>query len=424
MHILVIPSEEFVPDHDPLAGIFQQHQMNALARHSNNRLGFISVRLKFSPMMIARVLIYKLALRQTGNELDSVPVGRLFRMLWQQFFNQSQLTQERSQDGFNGVSVQCFYLPAPSSRTDWRSWIRGGLLAYDHYAREYGTPDLIHAHNALYAGLLAEKIHQTRSVPYLLTEHSSYFIQGLVPEHLIRRTEACYRNARATIAVSESLRESLNQKVSHVCRSMKVVPNVLDPIFEQDYDVAGPKPDRKCVQLLAIGNLLEVKGHRFLLEALPQLEKLLPDRAFHLRIGGDGELREQLRETAELLHCHTTVAFLGRLSREQVITEILDCDLLVLPSLTETFGVVVIEAQALGRPVVATRCGGPNLLIDKNSGVLVEPADSIALAEGISQVASCIDNYEPEAIRKSCLAKFGSETFASVLNKIYFEALQ
>ena len=113
------------------------------------------------------------------------------------------------------------------------------------------------------------------------------------------------------------------------------------------------------------------------------------------------------------------MTFLGNLNQDQVIREILGCDLLILPSITETFGVIIIEALALGRPVVATRCGGPDSIIDPSSGLLVDPQSSDAIARGIAEIASNLNLYEPDTIRTECLEKFGSRVFTQRVLEFY-----
>lgn len=423
MHVLVIPSEEFLPEHDPGAGIFQQHQMDALSRQTSIRTGFLSVRLRYSPLMITRSLLFRLVSRTTGNALDERSVSDLFSMAYQQFFKKQEVVKTTTRAGFEGATVESFYLPSPSIYTDWYAWIRGGLLAFDQYCKTFGTPDVIHAHNALYGGLLAERLHRKSGIPYLVTEHSSFFKQGLIPRYLKSRAASCYSNASVTMAVSESLKESLIDLVSEDCRRMQVVPNVLDPLLE-DTELVSPRRNREnTVRLLAIGNLLPVKGHQYLLRALPSLEKRLPQHTFSLRIGGDGELRQTLRQMAESMQTETTVTFLGQLSRKEVISEIQDCDLMILPSLTETFGVVVIEALALGRPVVATRCGGPDKIINNQNGLLVDPGDTEKLAEAIALAITKIESFDAKAIRDSCLDQYGNGAFSRTMNDLYTIAL-
>jgi glycosyltransferase involved in cell wall biosynthesis len=99
------------------------------------------------------------------------------------------------------------------------------------------------------------------------------------------------------------------------------------------------------------------------------------------------------------------------------------CDVFVLPSLVETFGVVVIEAMACGKPVIATTCGGPENFLLSEHGILVPPGDPEALASAMSLILSKLADYNPSSIRRYALTNFGSETFAENIIGIYEKIL-
>ena len=91
----------------------------------------------------------------------------------------------------------------------------------------------------------------------------------------------------------------------------------------------------------------------------------------------------------------------------------------VLPSHHETFGVVVIEALALGKPVIATRCGGPESIIESGDGLLVPTNNIEALAQAMAEISSHMDQYDPVDIRERCRIRFGEEAIVSRLIEVY-----
>jgi glycosyltransferase involved in cell wall biosynthesis len=95
------------------------------------------------------------------------------------------------------------------------------------------------------------------------------------------------------------------------------------------------------------------------------------------------------------------------------------CDLFILPSLRETFGIVLGEAMACGKPVVATRCGGAEFLVTPETGQLVEPANPTLLADAIEQWASMRDSYDSVAIRKHIVDRFGESAFLQNVSAWY-----
>jgi glycosyltransferase involved in cell wall biosynthesis len=125
--------------------------------------------------------------------------------------------------------------------------------------------------------------------------------------------------------------------------------------------------------------LAQQKGHRFLVEAVPKVR----DAIFIL--AGDGPERDALEEQVRLLAVEDRVRFLGY--RSDIPELLANSDALVLPSLYEGLPLAVLEAMAAGKPVVATSVGGTDeAVVDGETGFLVPPRDSDALAAAIRRV--------------------------------------
>jgi glycosyltransferase involved in cell wall biosynthesis len=126
----------------------------------------------------------------------------------------------------------------------------------------------------------------------------------------------------------------------------------------------------------------EKKAVDVLIRAVALLEDVEPP--FKLVLVGDGPLHQQLKELAVSLHVHTRIAFLGLQGRAQVTKLLHGCEIFVLPSRSEPFGIAIIEALACEKPVVATSVGGiPEIIEHGKNGILVAPDDPIALAEAL-----------------------------------------
>ena len=132
-----------------------------------------------------------------------------------------------------------------------------------------------------------------------------------------------------------------------------------------------------------VGRLVPVKGHVVLLEALRIIRG--SDRNVMLLVVGDGPLRAQLESEVARLGLEESVIFAGHHSPAYDFINMMD--VFVLPSLHEGIPMVLLEALALGRPVVATRVGGiPEVITDGETGLLAEPADALSLAKCILQL--------------------------------------
>jgi len=140
------------------------------------------------------------------------------------------------------------------------------------------------------------------------------------------------------------------------------------------------------------GRLTPVKGHRHLIEAAENIVDARPNTTFVFL--GDGELSDELKNMASKLNLKEKVKFLGW---RQDVAEVMSVfDLFVLPSLNEGMGRVLVEAMALGKPVVASNVGGiPDLVIHGKNGCLVPPGYAQSLSAAISDLIE-----DPERGRK------------------------
>jgi glycosyltransferase involved in cell wall biosynthesis len=94
-----------------------------------------------------------------------------------------------------------------------------------------------------------------------------------------------------------------------------------------------------------------------------------------------------------------------------------------LTSDTETFGVVLAEALALGVPVISTRCGGPNDIVNATNGLLVPPGDVEAMAQALQDMRRNLANYLPEKLRADCHDRFSTQSVSTRIAEIYSKAI-
>ena len=141
--------------------------------------------------------------------------------------------------------------------------------------------------------------------------------------------------------------------------------------------------DARAVLIGTVGRLVPVKGHGVLLEAV----KILRESHEHvtLLVVGDGPLRDKLEKESARLGLGESVVFAGHQAQSYDFINMMD--IFVLPSLHEGIPMVLLEALALQRPVIASRVGGiPEVVLQGTTGMLVPPADAGALAEGIKTI--------------------------------------
>ena len=196
------------------------------------------------------------------------------------------------------------------------------------------------------------------------------------------------RDCRFAVAISEFGRGQLQRWAnSQDWQKIQIVHCGVDATLLEAPAVPFPK-DRAIV---CVGRLCEQKGHLLLLAALASLHNKFGDVA--LTLVGDGGLRPMLERRVKELGLEGRVFFAGNCAGEQVRQYIQASRVLVLPSLAEGLPVVLMEAFALGRPVITTAVAGiPELVELGHNGWLV-PAGSVEkLAAGIMEALACNDD--------------------------------
>jgi L-malate glycosyltransferase len=289
---------------------------------------------------------------------------------------------------------------------------------FAEYVRQCGLPDVIHAHVVLPAGWVAVELARQSGAPIVLTEHSGPFAMHLTSVHQEKVVRAILTGANRVSAVSRSLRKIMNE----FCPDIPI--DVIGNLIDTDFFVPGERPAPLDTPFLffCLGKLTRDKGVQHLLQAI---RKLLADgfKNFVVHVGGEGPFRPALMKMACELKIEKYCQFLGVMDRAKVRAEMQACDAFVLPSLWETFGVVLGEAMACGKPVLSTRCGGPEEVVMPETGILVPPADVPALAAAMASFLRKQFSFQPRQIRDSVVERFGPESFLEKTARFYADAL-
>lgn len=294
-------------------------------------------------------------------------------------------------------------------------WQRIGLKLYENYVKEHGHPQILHVHSMLYAGAIAKIIKKKYGIPYVVTEHSSAFARCLVSKKQINLALNIAKNAAARFAVSSGFCELLSKQLGENGGEWKVLPNMVEDAFFFESSIPPKNPDQ--LVFLTVCFLKANKRVDLLLRAFALAYEKLPTSK--LKIGGDGPERKLLEELAIEIGISDRVEFLGALSRYRVIEEMKSADVFVLSSEYETFGVVVAEALALGKPVVATACGGPEDIVQERDGILVPKNDANAMSKALIHLGTNIENYKVPDIRNRCRARYSEKSVTQKLIECY-----
>ncbi len=183
------------------------------------------------------------------------------------------------------------------------------------------------------------------------------------------------------------------------------------------------KPTDRLCHIIGVGNLIEIKGFRYLLEAFSRLIKDFPH--IKLDIVGDGVCRQQLEKQAKELGISESVVFHGRIPYEQVATNLQESDIFVLPSFYEALGCVYLEAMACGLPTIGVKgMGIDEIITDGENGMLVNPKDSEDLYKKMYSLVG--DGHLAEEMGKKARITAQRYTWlasAETLNNFYKECI-
>jgi glycosyltransferase involved in cell wall biosynthesis len=306
-------------------------------------------------------------------------------------------------------------IPHGPESTDYNTFARAAQNGFKKIVKEWGTPDIIHTHVVLPAGWSALGVGKKHGIPVVLTEHSSPFSMHLGSELSRKLVRETLTGVNQVVAISPSLAETLRDFEPGL--SIEVIGESV----KTDFFVPAQSVDKANgtgKSFFVAARLAEQKG----LEHLVRAVHLLRDggmNSFELVIGGDGPDRQKLEQLAESLDVTRYIHFLGGLNREQVRERMQKCDVFVLSSLHETFGVVVGEAMACGKPVISTRCGGTEFIVNEENGVLVDVADPKGLAGAMADFIEDRVSFDPETVRASVVNRFSPEAFVRNITAVY-----
>ena len=252
-------------------------------------------------------------------------------------------------------------------------------------------------------------------IPTVLTENSSEFESWWKRPGLRWMAQRAFAGADVVIAVSEGLRQRIIQRF-HRRKGLVVVPNIVDT----SRFAPSPLPATEAGYRLLFVGLLDTtqKGVPILLEALALIRQQSTLRV-HVDLIGDGALRPGYQEQTHALQLDDMVTFHGLQTHAVVAQMLKQSHALMLPSLHEALPLVIIEALASGRPVISTRCGGPEFMIDETNGCIVEPGQIAPLADAIADVLTHLDRYDPERIATAAANRYSYAAVTTALTKVF-----
>lgn len=383
MNILVIPS--FFYDHyDATIGSFFLEQAEALRRKGN------TVYILYSDTYSVKHLMRWMNYREVNETVKDIPV-----------FRKKSFCPLKHGSGIYGCHEQF--------ATDI-------LELYQQHLADKQI-DVIHAHCCAWAGYAAMKLSEQTGIPYVITEHSAvYGLQkGEVGTRYVQAMQDAFRRANAVICVSKALQDL----IAPYRVDTLVLGNVIDcERFCLRADASKSEEFRfLTVFYMQSQQQCYNKGIDLLLTAMSEVVKVHPN--VRLMIGGGGNGKKYVEDLIAEHNLQDHVTMLGSLSRQAVIDQMQNCDVYVMPSRYETFGVTYAEAMACGKPVIATRNGGPDTFVTETVGKLIDVGDKKQLADAMLDVIANYQQYDARQIHAHIEQQFSMDAIGTQLLNIY-----
>lgn len=346
----------------------------------------------FPPMGGAFCLDQAKALQACGHEVRIVSVNQYGLSLGVQQYLKAR--RGRWWERLEGIEVYRTTMHAVPRRVRYnqRRWCSIVESMYHEYVRQYGRPDVLHAHCAQWAGVAARQIGEKENIPYFISEHTpkalfeAEYGAGWSREPWARvLLQECYENASCVIPVAGELVGELSPVFGKDYR-WQAVSNTIDlDYFALRERKSGERPFRFCCLGNANGAELQRKGFDVLSKAMEKV------REGELHIAGQGT------DSAEMQQLFPHATLHGKLNREDVRDLLYQSDALVLASRSEVQPLVLLEAMATGIPCVSTECIPKSERLD--SGCIIAPiGDAEALAQAMQQVMH--RQWSPTAMRQ------------------------
>jgi glycosyltransferase involved in cell wall biosynthesis len=289
-----------------------------------------------------------------------------------------------------------------------------------------GEINILHAHNGRAALNAVIAVHLAGRGRCVFTQH---FIQ---PARTARRGLSSgfskiahwwvNRRINHFIAISQAVKNAIHQRCDAVATEVTVVPNGISLPAQEDLEpVALVRSrlglDEKTPLICCAARLEMEKDIATLVSAMAIVSKTLPGVV--CAVAGDGRQRRSLEAQVASLGVAEQVRLLGY--RTDALALINAADLFVLPSIAEPFGLVLLEAMALGKAVIATRAGGPLEIVTRETGWLVTPRSESELASSILLLLQHpeIRRRMGEAARQRFKEQFTTERMAREVMAIY-----
>lgn len=323
-------------------------------------------------------------------------------------------TKAISQREWEGIKVYSYHTRGIATTKllslNQRLYWRHAKKLFSFFLEHNEMPDVIYAHFASRAGVAACRLGNQFHIPVVVIEHGGAVMSPRQSSFLRKTLDYTYKNSSAFICVSNKQKECVEGYLGKEKRII-VIPNMVN----ERYHYYPRRPKSKFV-FFSAGNLYKVKRMDMLVRAFSKAFNV--NESVELRIAGDGAERASLEELITNSKRSGQISMLGRLNQADMLQQYIDCDVFVLASEHESFGIAYREAMSVGRPVVATDNGGIREGWCEKLGVVIPINDEEGLKGALQNVYNNYNQYNLQEISTQCCKQTSPEAVISQIELV------
>ncbi len=309
-----------------------------------------------------------------------------------------------------------FFLDKLFSERKYRQLYKKAVRSY---IKKNGNPDLVHVHVAMKAGVIALWMKRTMKIPFVVSEHWSGFLEearerfGQLPFYFRSLWKKVMRKAAGCSTVSQYLGSALQGRFPFIANT--VIPNVVNTAI---FYPSGK--EQKQLKFIHISGLDELKNPKEIVEAFKIVSDKYPDAILEIV----GSTKKEVADFSDDLQLTGNVRFRDEVPQQLLANELNQSIALILYSSYETFGCVLIEANACGIPVLVSDIPVFHENIQEAvNGFFVKPHDPVALAGQMMQIIENRPLIDSRAIAAMTGSKFSYSKVGEQFSNWYKEIL-
>jgi len=286
------------------------------------------------------------------------------------------------------------------------------------YIRQYGTPELIHLHVPMKAGILAKDFAEYWQIPYIVTEHSSMYDPVAKDSFFTRSiffkyyTKKIFKDAAAVTNVSAAMGKMVQELFK--LQEPEIIHNVVDTtVFKYKPTVSTTFTWFHASTMFALKNVDKI------IDAFTELTKLNQDWELIIAGNATSNILDKVCEAG----LSNKIKFIGELKHNDVAKQMQQSSALVMFSKHENFPCVIIEALCCGLPVVSSNVGGIAEAVNETNGLLVESENVAQLTKALAAMMANYHQYNRENIAREAALKYSEETIGDQFVYLYKKIL-